>query len=64
MAEVRIELNSQGIQELLKSDQIASACEKQAEILTRASGISYVSDIRVGKTRVNAGGYKKDSGTK
>ena len=64
MADVRIELNSIGIQEMLKSDEIASACEKQAEILTRATGIHYVPDVHVGKTRVNAKGYKKGGGAK
>ena len=64
MAEVRIELNSQGIQELLKSDEIASVCEKQAEILTKATGVNYVPDVHVGKTRVNAKGRTKGGGAK
>lgn len=59
MANVIIELNSQGIQELLKSDEIASVCVKEAEKMTRATGVDYVADVYIGKTRVAAGGYKK-----
>lgn len=62
MAKEFIELDSAGIQELLKSDEIAEICEQQAERLTRATGMRYVSDVRVGKTRVNARGYQKQSG--
>lgn len=62
MAEVRIELNSAGIQEMLKSNQMAAACEKEAARMTRATGMQYVPDIHVGKTRVNAGGYKETGG--
>ena len=59
MANVTIELNSAGIQELLKSQEIASACESAAEEMTAATGIKYNPDTRVGKTRVVVGAYKK-----
>lgn len=64
MASVKIELNSAGIIELLKSEEIAAVCEEQAEIRTRATGVDYVADVHVGKTRVNAAGYdfEKDDG--
>ena len=55
MANVEIELNSAGIRTLLKSSEIASVCESQAARMTRATGVPYVSDVYVGKTRVNAG---------
>lgn len=55
MADVEVELNSAGIQELLKSAAIASVCEEQAARMTRATGVEYVSDVHVGRTRVNAG---------
>ena len=55
MAKVEIQLNSAGIRELLKSTEIADACEKQAARMTRATGVEYVADVYVGKTRVNAG---------
>lgn len=59
MANVVIKLNNQGIRELLKSDEIASVCEKVAEKMTRATGVDYVADVHIGKTRVAAGGYQK-----
>ncbi len=59
MANVEIELNSAGIQELLKSSEIASVCEAQAARMTRAAGVEYVADVHVGRTRVNAIGVKK-----
>ena len=55
MADIEIELNSAGIRELLKSSEIASVCETQAARMTRATGVEYVADVYVGKTRVNAG---------
>lgn len=44
---------------LLKSDEIAAVCENEAAKMTRATGMEYISDVRVGKTRVIAGGYKE-----
>lgn len=55
MAKVEIQLNRAGVRELLKSTEIADACEKQAARMTRATGVEYVADVYVGKTRVNAG---------
>lgn len=55
MANVEIELNSAGIRELLKSSAIANVCEAQAARMTRATGVEYVADVYVGRTRVNAG---------
>lgn len=60
MAKVRIELDSAGIRALLKSEEIAGACEEVAERMTRATGMDYVPDIYVGRNRVNAGGYDKE----
>lgn len=59
MAEVIIELNSAGIQELLKSPEIASVCESAAEKMTVAAGVKYKPRVRIGKTRVRVGAYKK-----
>ena len=39
MANVVIELNSEGIRELLKSQEIASVCESEAKRMTPAAGI-------------------------
>lgn len=57
MSNVVIELDSAGIQELLKSSEIADICEQEAQRMTRAAGVAYVADVHVGKTRVNAGAY-------
>lgn len=54
MSKVEIELNSAGIRELLKSSEIANVCEAQAARMTRATGVEYVPDVYVGRTRVNA----------
>ena len=59
MADVEIELNSAGIQELLKSAEIANVCEKQAARMTRATGVEYVPDVYVGRNRVNTAGRKR-----
>lgn len=58
MDKIKIELNSAGIRELLKSDEIASVCESQAARMTRATGVEYVPDVYVGRTRVNAGAQR------
>lgn len=55
---VKIVLDSAGIQELLKSDEIADICEEQAARMTRATGMNYVADVHIGKTRVNARGRR------
>lgn len=57
MSKVRIELNSDGIQALLKSEELAEVCEREAERMTRATGMEYKSDVRVGRYRVRVGGY-------
>lgn len=57
MSNVKIVLNSDGIRELLKSDEMAEVCEREAERMTRATGQFYMSDVKIGKYRVRAGGY-------
>lgn len=51
---VKVVLNSAGVQELLKSAGIAGACEQQAARMSAAAGVAYKADVYVGKTRVNA----------
>ena len=60
MANVKIVLDSAGIQALLKSNEIAQVCEENARRMTVATGMEYQADIYVGRTRVNAGGYKEE----
>ena len=59
MGNIRIELDSEGIRSLLKSPEISKVCEQEAARMTRATGMKYVPDVYVGKTRVAAGGYQK-----
>lgn len=59
MGKIVIELDSGGIQKLLKSSEIADVCESQARKMTQATGVSYVPNVYVGRTRVNASGYKE-----
>ena len=51
---VEIELNSSGIQELLKSEEIRSYCEELANDVRDRAGEGFAVDTHVGKTRVNA----------
>lgn len=51
---VKIVLNSAGVQELLKSAGVAGYCEQQAARMSAAAGVEYRADVYVGKTRVNA----------
>lgn len=44
---------------LLKSEEIAAVCEDEAERMTQATGMEYISDVRVGSKRVRAGAYGK-----
>lgn len=38
----------------LKSEEIANVCEKEADRMTRATGMEYKADVRLGKKRVRA----------
>ena len=42
---------------MLRSAEIAKACEQEAARMTRATGMTYQADVMQGKTRVNARGY-------
>ena len=59
MSNVKIVLDSGGIQELLKSDELAEFCEQKAKNMTRVTGMKYESDVKIGKYRVWVGGYSK-----
>lgn len=59
MGNVEIVLNHAAIDALLKSNEVTQVCEREAQRMTRATGMDYESDVYVGRTRVNAGGYKE-----
>lgn len=44
---------------MLRSREIASVCESQAEKMTRATGVEYKADVYLGRKRVNAAARKK-----
>lgn len=43
---------------MLRSAEISAICEAEAARMTRATGVNYVPDVQMGKTRVRAGGYQ------
>lgn len=61
MAKVDFEWDYEAAGELmLRSPEIAAICEAEAARMTRATGVKYVKDVYVGRSRVNAGAYTKD----
>jgi hypothetical protein len=54
MSNLNVVLNSEGIQALLKSDEMKAICEEHAQEIRSRCGDGYEMDSRVGKTRVNA----------
>lgn len=54
MAEnLKVELNSQGIRELLKSQEVMDACEKEAKKVQDRAGEGYELSRYTGASRVN-----------
>lgn len=51
---VKIELNRNGVRELLKSEEMLSICEEHAARILNSCPSGYETDSRVGKNRVNA----------
>ena len=54
MAKYRIELNREGVKELLKSPEMEALCRSLAEPIAGRAGGGYEVTTRTGKTRVNA----------
>ncbi len=57
MSKIYIELDSEGIQELLKSPEITAVCQEHAKNTVSRCGAGYATDTYVGKTRVNVAVY-------
>lgn len=51
MSKVRIELNDEGVQELLKNAEIVAECEKQAKTIADGCGDGYVTESRTYRER-------------
>lgn len=54
MADFRVELNSDGVRELLQSSEMASICQSLAQGIAGRAGTGYEVSVYTGKTRVNA----------
>ena len=50
----RIELNSEGVRELLKSAEMEAICREQANAIAARAGDGYTVSTYSGRTRVNA----------
>lgn len=51
---VTVKLNTAGVRELLKSEQMKSICAEQASKIMERAGSGYEMDTYTGKNRVNA----------
>ena len=45
---------------MLRSKEIADICEMEAARMTRATGVKYVPNVRIGQQRVIAAGKRKE----
>lgn len=59
-SKLKVVLNRSGVQQLLKSKEIAGICRNVAEKQAEKLGPSFKTDEFVGKTRVNASVYTED----
>lgn len=57
MSKVRVELNSDGVKELLRSREMMAVCEQHANKALARLGEGYVVTTMTGKNRVNASIY-------
>lgn len=57
---LKIELDSAGIQALLKSQEIMETLQEQADSIRAQLGDQYQTSQRVGKTRANVSVYTED----
>lgn len=53
-AKVHIELNRDGVRELLKSPEMMAICASEAQAIAGRAGTGYEVSTYTGKTRVNA----------
>ena len=54
MAKVQVELNSEGVRELLRSPEMAAICQAQARAIAGRAGNGYSVSTYTGTSRVNA----------
>ena len=54
MGKVQVELNSEGVRELLRSPEMAAICQAQARAIAGRAGSGYSVSTYTGTSRVNA----------
>ena len=54
---VRVELNSEGVKELLQSSEMMGVCRDLAQGIANRAGDGYIVTTHTGRTRVNASVY-------
>jgi len=54
VADIRIEVNSEGIQSILKSDEVRELLRAKAERIAAAAGEGFEASSMIGKTRARA----------
>ena len=54
MSNLKIKLNSAGVQSLLKSSEMQNVLSEHATAIRQRAGDGYEQDVYVGKTRANA----------
>lgn len=54
MAKVEVELNSEGVRDLLRSPEMAAICKSHAMEIARRTGSGYSVSVFTGVNRVNA----------
>jgi len=54
VADIRIEVNSEGIQAVLKSDEVRELLRAKAERIAAAAGEGFEASSMIGKTRARA----------
>lgn len=57
MAKVEIKLNTSGVRDMLRSDEMKTECEKRANEALGKLGSGYMVTTHTGKNRVNASIY-------
>ena len=64
MSSIRVELVTSGIQELMKSEDVISELQRQADdIVKKCPNGSYETSQYIGKSRANVSIYTSDSAT-
>ena len=54
---IRVELNSEGVRELLRSAEMEAICKQQAQEIKNRVGDGYIVTTYTGRNRVNASVY-------